>query len=60
VSSDGKIIKSWFGAYSGDLQREVEEYFKTHLPGIVGVEPKSSEKEKRACETCDEEKKPQP
>jgi peroxiredoxin len=59
VSAEGRILKAWFGAYSEGIQEEVEEYFKTHLPGISRNEPRSSEKDDGACETCDESPKPQ-
>jgi peroxiredoxin len=58
VSATGVISKSWFGAYTGALQREVEEYFKTQLPGIIKAGSKTGEKTGRGCETCDDEKKP--
>jgi hypothetical protein len=35
VSSEGKVLKNWQGAYSDDLKREVEEYFNIELPGIA-------------------------
>lgn len=53
VSHDGIILKSWFGAFTGDLEREVEEYFKTDLPGVEENEPKENAKGQGACETCD-------
>jgi peroxiredoxin len=59
VSADGRILKTWFGAYSKDIQEEVEGYFKTHLPGISGKEQRSTEKDRGVCETCDEAAKPE-
>jgi peroxiredoxin len=50
LSPDGTILKSWFGAYTGDLQREVEEYFETPLPGIPHNELKETENGKSACD----------
>jgi hypothetical protein len=35
LSSDGEILKSWVGAYSGHTQKEVESYFGITLPGLV-------------------------
>lgn len=35
VSPEGKVIKNWMGAYSGDKAREVEEYFNVRLPGLT-------------------------
>jgi peroxiredoxin len=55
VSPGGTILKSWFGAYTGELQREVEEYFKIRLPGVVEAEPQGGENNKSGCKTCDEE-----
>jgi peroxiredoxin len=35
VSPDGKIEKVWKGAYSGNIQSEIEDYFRIKLPGLV-------------------------
>jgi hypothetical protein len=35
VGPDGKVIKSWVGAYSGDVKKDVESYFQVKLPGFV-------------------------
>lgn len=35
VSSDGKILKYWQGAYSNELQADVESFFQVHLPGLI-------------------------
>lgn len=37
VSSDGKILKSWSGAYLPDTAREIEQYFNVHLPGMIAA-----------------------
>jgi hypothetical protein len=37
MSTDGKVIKSWTGAYSGPLKTEIEEYFNVTLPGLAEV-----------------------
>jgi len=50
LSPGGTILKSWFGAYTGDLQREVEEYFETPLPGVSYNESKETENGKSACD----------
>jgi peroxiredoxin len=55
VSSDGIVLKSWFGAYTGDLQREIEGYFKTQLPGVTGTESKEKQKGQAACDVTDQE-----
>jgi peroxiredoxin len=34
VSPQGKVLKSWTGAYAGRMKKEVEEYFGTALPGF--------------------------
>lgn len=34
ISPTGKIIKNWVGGYSGDIQREVEAFFRIKLPGM--------------------------
>jgi hypothetical protein len=35
ASSQGRVVKSWVGAYAGGIGREVESYFKITLPGLV-------------------------
>jgi peroxiredoxin len=35
VSSDGKILQYWRGAYSQDLKAEIESFFQLHLPGLA-------------------------
>lgn len=34
ISADGQVVKNWMGAYTGDLEDEVEEFFSLHLPGL--------------------------
>ena len=34
VSPNGKIMKNWVGVYGGDIQREVEAFFRVKLPGV--------------------------
>jgi peroxiredoxin len=34
ISSEGRVLKNWKGAYSSTLKQEIEEYFNLHLPGI--------------------------
>ena len=55
VSADGFILKSWVGAYAGDLQREIEEYFNTRLPGIRGTAFNEMQKGQAACDATDQE-----
>jgi hypothetical protein len=55
VSSRGVILKNWFGAYTGNLQREVEEYFNVRLPGVEPTQGKDTATSDNQCETCDGE-----
>jgi len=34
VSHDGVVLQSWMGAYAGEQQKQVEEYFGLKLPGV--------------------------
>lgn len=34
ISQDGKVVKNWYGAYSGDQKREVENFFGVNLSGV--------------------------
>ncbi len=34
ISQDGKIVKNWHGAYSGDQKNDVEKFFGISLPGV--------------------------
>lgn len=34
ISPEGKVLKSWIGAYGGATQRDVEETFSLKLPGV--------------------------
>lgn len=38
VSSHGKVLKNWTGAYADDLKNEIESYFHVRLPGLTQVE----------------------
>ena len=35
LSSEGKVLKNWAGAYTENLQREVEAYFGARIPGLI-------------------------
>jgi peroxiredoxin len=35
ISSEGKVLKNWVGAYTGEQQMEVEQFFGISLPGIT-------------------------
>lgn len=50
VSSEGKIISTWFGAYSGTLRREIEEYFRLSLPGLLSDEHNLQDSDRKTCE----------
>jgi hypothetical protein len=34
ISKEGKVVKNWHGAYSGDQKKDVEGFFGVDLPGI--------------------------
>lgn len=34
VSPSGNVVQYWKGAYSGDTQAEIEEFFQVKLPGL--------------------------
>ncbi len=34
ISSEGKVLQNWRGAYTGDLKAQVEKFFSISLPGI--------------------------
>jgi hypothetical protein len=42
VSPGGKVLKNWFGAYTGEKQHEIESYFSLKLPGLVDL-PRDAE-----------------
>jgi hypothetical protein len=35
VSTDGKIMKRWRGAWTGDSKAEIEGFFHCSLPGLL-------------------------
>ncbi len=35
VSPKGKVVKNWIGAYTGDVQDEIGNYFDVKLPGLT-------------------------
>jgi peroxiredoxin len=35
ISRDGKVLKNWVGAYTGQQQTEVEQFFQLSLPGLA-------------------------
>ncbi len=37
ISADGKIVKSWSGAFASKTAADVENFFNVHLPGLVTV-----------------------
>jgi thioredoxin-related protein len=34
ISSSGKVIQNWTGAYIGEQGSEIERFFNVHLPGV--------------------------
>lgn len=34
ISTDGKVLQDWVGAYVGQQKKEIEEYFHLSLPGL--------------------------
>ena len=34
LDRNGTVVRSWEGAYSGDRQKELEQFFGVHLPGL--------------------------
>jgi len=34
VSTEGKVLQSWMGAYVGEQKKEIETYFNVTLPGL--------------------------
>jgi len=37
VAPNGEVLKNWLGAFTGGTGKEVESYFGTTLPGLVGT-----------------------
>jgi len=37
IDTDGRIVKVWYGAFTGSTKSDVEEYFKITLPGLKDV-----------------------
>lgn len=35
IAPNGRVVKSWMGAYVGTTQAEVQNYFDIHLPGLT-------------------------
>ena len=35
VAPDGRVLKTWTGAFSGAVEREIEGYFGVELPGVA-------------------------
>jgi hypothetical protein len=34
VSTDGRILRNWIGAYTENVERDIEDFFQINLPGI--------------------------
>lgn len=41
ISPQGKVTKTWFGAYSGSVAEEVSQFFGVELPGLTGTANRS-------------------
>jgi len=39
VSTNGKVLEAWSGAYGGETRNEMEAYFDTELPALTTAEP---------------------
>lgn len=37
ISDQGRVLKNWMGAYSGELKKEIEAYLGVTLPGITNL-----------------------
>lgn len=37
ISSDGRVLQNWTGAYVGPQQAEVEHFFGVELPGLTSI-----------------------
>lgn len=35
VDRSGRVLKNWEGAYTGPTAREIEAFFRVHLPGLL-------------------------
>jgi cytochrome c biogenesis protein CcmG/thiol:disulfide interchange protein DsbE len=56
LSPEGRVLKTWSGAYIEDVQKEVEAYFQVHLPGISEI--KNKETSTKECTECGEQPQP--
>ncbi len=41
ISTKGKILRSWKGAYTGEIKNEIEELFKLRLPTSISLDTAS-------------------
>lgn len=42
IDRDGRVSKSWRGAFTGSTASEISAFFGTPLPGLIEAEPKSA------------------
>ena len=49
ISAEGKVIKNWIGAYTGEVQADVEKYFGLELPGVADAQASGAPSR---CVTC--------
>jgi peroxiredoxin len=43
IDRQGRVSKSWRGAFTGSTAKEISEFFGAALPGLIEVEPKAAE-----------------
>lgn len=39
VSTDGRVVRNWTGAFADDFKGEVESFFSARLPGLTEAKP---------------------
>jgi hypothetical protein len=45
VSTEGRVLQNWMGAYVGDQQSQIERFFQIKLPGLRAL-PRAEKQEK--------------
>jgi hypothetical protein len=54
MSPTGELLRNWFGAYTGNIQKELEEYFSVQLPGTSEAAPEDQQPASD-CRTCEKQ-----
>lgn len=44
ISSEGKVLQDWAGAYVGDQQKQIEAFFHVTLPGLKELQKDSAKR----------------